>query len=141
MIEITPVIALDEQEIKIDFVRAAGPGGQNVNKVPTAVQLRFDVRNSPSLPDDVRERLARLAGRRLTAAGELVIQTRRFRTQEQNRQDALNRLVELIRRAAEKPRPRRSTRPSPAVKERRLVAKRHRSEAKRHRRSVSDVEE
>lgn len=141
MIEITPVIALDEQEIKIDFVRAAGPGGQNVNKVATAAQLRFDVRNSPSLPDDVRERLARLAGRRLTAAGELIIEARRFRTQEQNRQDALNRLVELIRRAAEKPRPRRPTRPSAAVKERRLAAKRRRSEAKRGRGSVSDFEE
>ncbi len=141
MIEITPTIALDEQEIKFDFVRAAGPGGQNVNKVATAVQLRFDVRNTPSLPDDVRERLARLAGRRLTEAGELIIEARRFRTQEQNRQDALNRLVELIRRAIDKPKPRRPSRPSAAARERRLATKRRRSEAKRRRGSISDFEE
>jgi ribosome-associated protein len=140
MIEITPTIAIAEQEIKIDFMRAAGPGGQNVNKVASAVQLRFDVRHSPSLPADVRARLARLAGRRLTEAGELIIEARRFRTQEQNRQDALNRLVELIRRAIEKPKSRRQTRPS-AVRERRLAAKRRRSEAKRRRGVVSDVEE
>jgi ribosome-associated protein len=141
MIEITPTIALDEQEIKFDFVRAAGPGGQNVNKVATAVQLRFDVRNTPSLPDDVRERLARLAGRRLTEAGELIIEARRFRTQAQNRQDALNRLVELIRRAIDKPKPRRPSRPSAAARERRLATKRRRSEAKRRRGSISDFEE
>lgn len=141
MIEITPTIALDEQEIKFDFVRAAGPGGQNVNKVASAVQLRFDVRHSPSLPADVRERLARLAGRRLTEAGELIIAARRFRTQEQNRQDALNRLVELIRRAIDKPKPRRPSRPSAAAKERRLATKRRRSEAKRRRGSISDFEE
>lgn len=141
MIEITPTIAVDEQELKIDFMRASGPGGQNVNKVASAVQLRFDVQNSASLPDEVRERLARLAGRRLTEAGELIIEARRFRTQEQNRQDALNRLVALIRRAAEKPKPRRQSRPSAAARERRLAAKHRRSEVKRRRGSVSDVKD
>src|SRR5512137_2096505 len=106
MHRVTDTIAIDDSELSETFVRASGPGGQNVNKVATAVQLRFDVRHSPSLPPAVRERLARLAGARLTEAGVLVINARRHRTQEQNRRDALARLVDLVRRAAEPPRPR-----------------------------------
>ena len=137
MIQVTPTIAIDEKEIAFGFVRASGPGGQNVNKVSTAVQLRFDVANSPSLPDDVRERLVRLAGRLMTKDGVLIIDARRFRTQARNQQDALDRLIALIRRAAEKHRVRRKTKPSAAAKERRLEEKRRRSETKRRRRPFS----
>jgi ribosome-associated protein len=140
MIQITPTIAIDEKEIQQDFIRASGPGGQNVNKVSTAVQLRFDVGNSTSLPDDVRERLVRLAGRRITEAGILIIDARRFRTQERNRQDAINRLVELIRKASERPKPRRKRPLTLASKRRRLDTKRRRGETKRTRRSVLDLE-
>ena len=136
MIQVTPTIAIDEKEITLDFVRASGPGGQNVNKVSTAVQLRFDVANSPSLPDDVRSRMTRLAGKRITKDGVLIIDARRFRTQEQNQQDALDRLINLIRQAAEKPKVRRKTKPSPAAKEQRLEEKHRRSETKRRRRPV-----
>jgi len=134
MIYITRTIAIDENEIKQEFIRASGPGGQNVNKVSTAVQLRFNVANSPSLPDAIRKRLAHLAGRRITEDGVLIIHAQRFRTQERNRLDAFDRLVKLIRKASETPKVRHKTRPTLGSKRRRLEAKRHRSEAKRMRR-------
>jgi ribosome-associated protein len=138
MIPITPLISIDENELRLDFIRASGPGGQNVNKVSTAVQLRFDVSGSPSLPDDVRRRLLSLAGSRLTEKGELIIEARRFRTQAANRQDAVERLVQLIRKAAEKPAVRHPTRPTLASKKRRLETKKRRSETKRRRRVGPD---
>ena len=141
MIPITRTIAIDESEIKEDFTHASGPGGQNVNKVATAVQLRFDVGNSPSLPYDVRERLVRLAGRRINSDGILIIDARRFRTQGRNRQDAIDRLVEIIRQAAEKPKLRSTTSPSLASKRRRLESKRRRGETKRRRQSVTRSED
>jgi len=140
MIYITPTLAIDESEIKQEFIRASGPGGQNVNKVSTAVQLRFNVARSPSLPDDIRKRLAHLAGKRITEDGELIIHARRFRTQERNRQDAFDRLVKLIRKASERPKVRRKTRPTLQSKRRRLEAKHHRSEAKLMRRPASSSE-
>lgn len=141
MLPITPTIALDENEIQLEFIRASGPGGQHVNKAATAVQLRFDVRNSPSLPDDVRERLMRLAQGQITQEGMIIITARRFRSQERNRQDAINRLVELVREAAEKPKFRRKTKPTRASQHRRLEAKRRRGQIKRLRRPVSRCED
>jgi ribosome-associated protein len=136
MIQITPDLWLDEGEIQMDFVRSSGPGGQNVNKVSTAVQLRFDVAASPSLPEEVRQRLISLAHKRITDKGILIIDAQRFRTQAANRQDATERLVELIRKASQKPVVRRKTRPTLASKERRLDTKRLRSGTKHLRRSV-----
>ena len=138
MIQITPDIAIDESEIRLQFIRASGPGGQNVNKVESAVQLRFDVAHSPSLPDALRARLMRLAGQRLTTQGELIIDARRFRTQERNRQDAIERLFELIRQAAVAPKQRHATRPTKASKRRRLEAKRRRGDIKRNRGSLPE---
>jgi ribosome-associated protein len=134
MIRVTAHISIDDREIEESFVRASGPGGQNVNKLATAVQLRFDVRHSPSLPGDVRERLEALAGARLTRDGVLVITAQRHRTQARNRADAFERLLDLIRRAAIRPLLRRPTKPSRASRERRVETKKHRAGVKRLRR-------
>jgi ribosome-associated protein len=130
MIHVTSSISIDERELEERFIRASGPGGQNVNKLSTAVQLRFDVRRSPNLPAGVRARLERLAGKRLTNDGVLVIIAQRHRTQERNRQDALDRLIELIQRAAVPPVPRRPTRPTAGSRERRLQSKKQRANIK-----------
>ncbi len=132
MIEITPSFSLDENELQFAFIRSSGPGGQNVNKVATAVQLRFDVARS-SLPGEVKERLRRITGNRITGDGKLLIEARRFRTQEQNREDALNRLVILLQRAFEKPKKRQKTKPTAASREKRLKEKRQKGEVKKGR--------
>jgi len=134
MLEITPTLSIDERELQIDFIRASGPGGQNVNKVSTAVQLRFDVRGSSSLPEEVKARLIRLGGSRVTADGVLVLEAKRYRTQEGNRADAILRFSELVRQAAQKPKKRHATRPTLASKEERLKAKKIRSNVKKGRR-------
>jgi ribosome-associated protein len=139
MIEITDRIALNEAEITVTFIRASGPGGQNVNKVSSAAQLRFDVRRSPSLPDAVRLRLERLAGTRLTKDGEIVFTAGNYRTQEANRRDAIDRLVRMIRQAAIERPVRRPTRPTLGSKQRRLTGKTKRGEVKRQRRAPGAI--
>ena len=138
MLIITPTLAINEDEIEEKFIRATGPGGQNINKVATAVQLRFDVQHSPSLPEAVRARLLRLAAARVTADGVLVIEAHRFRTQEENRQDARQRLVALIHKAAIAPKPRRATKPTAASQARRLDQKRRHGQLKQRRRTGVD---
>jgi ribosome-associated protein len=140
MIRIDARISLDESELEERFIRASGPGGQNVNKLASAVQLRFDVRRSPSLPEDVRARLERLAGRRLSGDGVLVITAQRHRTQERNRQDARDRLIALIERAAVAPTPRRPTRPTTGSRERRLQSKKRHGSLKDLRQSKPELD-
>jgi ribosome-associated protein len=134
MIDVSSDLSIPEREIELEFVRASGPGGQKINKTATAVQLRFDVANSASLPEDVRQRLLKLAGKRVTEDGVLILQARRYRTQEKNRQDAIGRLIDLIRRASAAPKVRRRVKPSLGSRVRRLEQKRRRSEKKRWRR-------
>lgn len=133
MLQVTSAIRIPESELSERFIRAPGPGGQNVNKVATAVQLSFDAARSPSLPEDVRRRLIRLAGRRADGEGVITIEAHRLRTRERNREDARERLAELIRQAAHRPKPRIATRPTRGSKERRLAAKRIRSRTKQGR--------
>jgi len=141
MIKVTPDITISEGEIQIQFIRASGPGGQHVNKTSTAVQLRFDIKNSLSLPIDIRERLLRVPDRRITADGVLVITARRFRSQDQNRQDAVQRLVDLVYKSALKPIRRRNTKPSRASIKRRLDHKRRQGVKKGMRRQISKADE
>ena len=138
MIIVTPTLSIDDSEVQETFFRSSGPGGQNVNKVATAAEIRFDVRHSPSLPNTVRDRLIRLAGKRITSDGVLIIEAQRFRTQDQNRQDARQRLIELIRQATVAPKRRRPTRPTLASKHRRMDSKRKRGAVKKLRRGSID---
>ena len=137
MDEIDNILQRCARDLTFDFIRSAGPGGQNVNKVATAVQLRFDVRGSHTLPEAVKTRLIHLAGKRITNEGVLVIEARRYRTQDQNREDALARFSVLVRKSFEKPKPRRKTRPSAASKEKRLLSKKKRGDVKRKRQARS----
>ncbi len=141
MLQITPTLAILDNELIFTFVRSSGPGGQNVNKVATAAQLRFDVRNSPSLPADVKERLIKLAGTRMTQDGILVVEAKRYRTQEQNRTDAEQRLVTLIQKAIVRPKKRQSTRPSAASQARRIELKKQRGKIKRIRQAAPTPDE
>lgn len=136
MVKITSSIQINDEEIELNFIRSPGPGGQNVNKVSSAVQLRFNVQGSPSLPQDVKQRVIKLAGKRLSTEGVLIIEARQYRSQERNRQAALERLVRLILHASEPPKPRHKTRPTRAAILRRLETKRKRSEIKRMRRAA-----
>jgi len=138
MLEITPNIAIDENEIKIQFVQASGPGGQNVNKVATSAQLRFDVVNSPSLEPDIKERILSSARKRINKEGILIIEARRYRTQEQNRQDAVNRLVTILQKSLIRPKKRLATRPSVTSRAARLSKKKRRGDIKKTRRYVPD---
>jgi ribosome-associated protein len=138
MLEVTPEITIEARELHFNFALASGPGGQNVNKVASAVQLRFDVKNSPSLPEDVRKRLLALAHQRITTDGILIIEAKQYRTQEDNKQAAIDRLVGLVRRAAEKPKIRQKTRPTLAAQQRRLTEKKRRGEIKRLRKRTSE---
>lgn len=141
MIEINSRIAIPEDELSMEFIRASGPGGQNVNKVSTAVRLRFDARGSGALPPDVRERLIAMAGHRMSDDGFLTIVARAHRTQEANRREAIDRLIELIRRACERPRPRHATRPTAGSRRRRLETKRRRGETKQGRRPPGSADD
>jgi ribosome-associated protein len=136
--QITPTLTILESELSFSFVRASGPGGQNINKVATAVQLRFDVRNSASLPIDLKERLIKLAGARMTQDGELLIEAKRYRTQEQNRADALLRLTGLLEKASRRPRIRRATRPNLAARAKRIETKKKRGVIKKQRQTYED---
>jgi ribosome-associated protein len=138
MLQITPALSIPRSELIFNFVRASGPGGQNVNKVATAVQLRFNVRSSPSLAEDVKARLRKLAGKKITMAGELVIEAKRYRAQEMNRADAEQRLVALILKALVPPKRRRPTHPTAASRERRVETKKLRGKTKGLRKSIDD---
>lgn len=137
MIEVTPTLFLDEKEIELDFIRSSGPGGQNVNKVASAVQLRFNIDETRALPAEVKHRLYNIARNRINAQGILIIEAKSFRTQEQNREDAIRRLIELIRRSLQKPKRRKSTRPTQASREKRLKEKKQRGTIKRLRQNTS----
>ena len=137
MLQITPLLQIEERELHFDFVRAAGPGGQNVNKVATAVQLRFDITRSSALASDIKGRLIQLAGNRVNTDGVLLIEAKRFRTQEQNREDALKRFVELVRKASVPPKPRKKTKPTTASKTKRLHKKKIKGEIKKLRQNKS----
>ena len=136
MIQVTPAIAIDESELRFDFVRSSGPGGQNVNKVSTAVQLKFNISDSPNLPPGVKHKMLTLGGSRVTRDGVIILKAYQQRSQERNRGDAVNRLIELIREAAKQPTPRKGTKPSFASKQKRLETKKHKSKIKDLRRSV-----